>query len=74
MDTVIAPGQRWRTKQPEGSNWRVVAMSRSNWRVVSISPDGLISLTGPGPCRMMKYIAADDLEQDFELVPDDEKE
>lgn len=64
MDTVIAPKQRWRTKQTTGASWLVI----------SISPDGMIALTGPGPCRMMKYITADDLEQDFDLVPSDEKE
>lgn len=56
-DTVVATDQRWASKKGGPA-----------WRVVSIAEDGTIALTGPGPCRQMKYLSVDDLERDYQVV------
>jgi len=55
--TAVATEQRWAPKA-----------GGLSWLVVALSPDGTIALTGPGPCRLMKYISIDELEEKFKLV------
>jgi len=59
--TTVASGQIWIHNE-----------SRSQWRVVSLDGDGLIGLSGPGPCRSMAYVSVDDIETQYSLLEDDE--
>jgi len=55
---TVASSQRWRKKG-----------ETVFWTVVSISSDQqTIGLSGPGPCRGMRYVTPDDLESDWEQV------
>ena len=56
----IATGQNWAEKREDELS--------CSWRVVSISEDGLVGLSGPGPCRSYKTIQDDVLLSDWELV------
>jgi hypothetical protein len=56
-DTVVATGQRWALRNGGAS-----------YAVVAIGEDGTVALSGPGPCRMMKYLSVDELERDFVLL------
>jgi hypothetical protein len=57
----IATSQNWAPKREDGE-------PSSPWRVVSISEDGLVGLSGPGPCRSYKTVQDDVLLSDWELV------
>lgn len=58
---AIASGQRWREKGEE--------KGKVTWMIVSISSDQrTIGLTGPGPCRSMKYVTPEELEEGWEQV------
>lgn len=56
---TIATGQTWKEKSAESS---------ATWVVVSISENGLIGLSGPGPCRAYETVLDDVLLRDWELV------
>ena len=56
----IATGQKWAPKKDGEPS--------SSWGVVSISEDGLVGLSGPGPCRSYQTVQDDVLLKDWELV------
>jgi hypothetical protein len=51
---VLATGQRWCPKA--GGSW---------WTVVALSFDGQVTLSGPGPCRSVKYVKDEELFEDW---------
>ncbi len=56
---TIATGQVWKEKTAHASE---------TWVVVSISENGLIGLSGPGPCRAYETVVDDVLLRDWERV------
>lgn len=59
--SAVATGQQWR---PRGD--------ATPWVVVSLAEDGTVGLSGPGPCRGMKWIQDEEFFRDWEQVPKSE--
>lgn len=55
---IIATGQTWR---------RCGESDHSTWRVVALTAES-VWLSGPGPCRGMKEVSPDELEELWEPV------
>lgn len=64
-DVTIVHGQLWwlKTKRETKATFMV-----NTYSVAIISIDH-VGLSGPGPCRGIKYVSLDELEADWERVP-----
>lgn len=58
-NVTVSTGQKWKKS---GSS------DVAFWTVVSVSSEGVIGLSGPGPCRSMQYISIEELESDWEKL------
>ena len=63
---AVATGEVWRPKGDGDS-------PHATWMVVSISENGLIGLSGPGPCRSYKTMLDEEFLRDWERVSEGRK-
>lgn len=50
----VAIGQVWRLDDSDSFTWRIVG-----WHAQSGTPEGVATLSGPGPFRSVRYVPVD---------------